>query len=101
MVVPKEGSVFQKNTINLVKGSKNPAGAALAFLVSFDEVVISLFLVGPRLTTLPVEVFRYVQDRADPQAAALSIVLIALSIGVMFLIERALSLRRILEYRTR
>ena len=35
------------------------AAAALAFLVSFDETVISLFLVGPRLTTLPVELFRY------------------------------------------
>lgn len=29
VVVPKEGSVFQKNTINLVKGSKNPAAAQL------------------------------------------------------------------------
>ena len=92
--------VFRRITLPLIQPGVI-AGAALAFLVSFDEVVISLFLVGPRLTTLPVEVFRYVQDRADPQAAALSVVLIALSVGIMLLIERALGLRRILEYRTR
>ncbi len=87
--------VFRRVTLPLIRPGVI-AGAALAFLVSFDEVVISLFLVGPRLTTLPVEVFRYVQDRADPQAAALSVVLIALSVGVVLLVERALGLRRIL-----
>ena len=34
------------------------AAATLAFLVSFDETVMSLFLVGPRLTTLPVALTR-------------------------------------------
>ena len=87
--------VFRRVTLPLIRPGVI-AGAALAFLVSFDEVVISLFLVGPRLTTLPVEVFRYVQDRADPQAAALSVVLIALSVGVVLLVEKALGLRRML-----
>jgi putative spermidine/putrescine transport system permease protein len=87
--------VFRRITLPLIRPG-GIAGAALAFLVSFDEVVISLFLVGPRLTTLPVEVFRYVRDRADPQAAALSVVLIALSVGVVLLVERALGLRRML-----
>ncbi len=87
--------VFRRVTLPLIRPGVI-AGAALAFLVSFDEVVISLFLVGPRLTTLPVEVFRDVQDRADPQAAALSVVLIVLSVGVVLLVERALGLRRML-----
>jgi putative spermidine/putrescine transport system permease protein len=73
------------------------AGAAIAFLVSFDEVVLTLFLVGPRLTTLPVEVFKYVQFRTDPLVAALSVVLVAISIGGMVLIERVLGLRRVLR----
>jgi putative spermidine/putrescine transport system permease protein len=73
------------------------AGAAIAFLVSFDEVVLTLFLVGPRLTTLPVEVFQYVQFRTDPLVAALSVVLVAISISGMFLIERVLGLRRVLR----
>jgi putative spermidine/putrescine transport system permease protein len=44
------------------------AAAALAFLASFDEVVVSLFLVGPRMTTLPIEIYQAVQYRADPKS---------------------------------
>lgn len=73
------------------------AGAAIAFIVSFDEVVLTLFLIGPRLTTLPVEVFNYVQFRTDPLVAALSVVLVAISIVGVVLIERALGLRRALR----
>lgn len=72
------------------------AGAAMAFLVSFDEVVISLFLVGPRLTTLPVQVFNYVNYRVDPQIAALSVVLIVLSLFIVVLIERCVGILRAL-----
>jgi putative spermidine/putrescine transport system permease protein len=64
------------------------ASAALAFLLSFDETVISLFLVGPRLTTLPVELFRYTQSRTDPLVAALSVALIAVTLVVVFAVER-------------
>jgi putative spermidine/putrescine transport system permease protein len=73
------------------------AGAAIAFLVSFDEVVLTLFLIGPRLTTLPVEVFFYVQTRTDPLVAALSVVLVVISLVGVVLIERALGLRRVLR----
>lgn len=72
------------------------AGAVLAFLVSFDEVVITLFLVGPRLTTLPVQIFRYVEYRTDPQVAALSVVLVVISMTGIVVIERLLGLRRVL-----
>jgi len=70
------------------------AAAALAFLASFDEVVISLFLVGPRLTTLPIEVFHYVQYRADPQLSALSVVLIGFTLVLILVIERSLGFLR-------
>jgi putative spermidine/putrescine transport system permease protein len=73
------------------------AGAAIAFIISFDEVVLTLFLIGPRLTTLPVEVYNYVQFRTDPLVAALSVVLVAISLAGVVLIERALGLRRVLR----
>lgn len=66
------------------------AAAALAFLASFDEVVISLFLVGPRISTLPIEIFHYVQYRADPQLSALSVVLIGFTIVLILIIERTI-----------
>jgi len=70
--------------------------AALSFLVSFDEVVLSLFLTGPRLTTLPVEIYRYVEFRTDPQIAALSVVLILITVGLVVLIERSVGVMRAL-----
>lgn len=88
--------VFWRITLPLVMPGI-VAGAAIAFIVSFDEVVLTLFLIGPRLTTLPVEVFNYVQFRTDPLVAALSVVLVAISVLGVVLIERALGLRRVLR----
>lgn len=85
--------VFWRVTLPLMRPALL-AAAALAFLASFDEVTITLFLVGPRLTTLPIEVFRYVQSHADPQISALSVLLIVLTIGAILLIERSLGLLR-------
>ena len=73
------------------------AGAVIAFLISFDEAVISLFVVGPNATTLPVEIYRYVEYRSDPQIAALSVVLIVISLLFVILLERLIGLRRALH----
>lgn len=70
------------------------ATAAITFLVSFDEVVISLFVVGPQLTTLPVALFRYVESRTDPLVAAVSTLLVALTLLVVIVLDRAVGLRR-------
>jgi putative spermidine/putrescine transport system permease protein len=64
------------------------AAGVLTFLVSFDETVISLFLVGPRLTTLPVEMFRYAEHTTDPLIAALAMSLIAFAALMVLLVER-------------
>ena len=61
-----------------------------------DSVVLSLFLTGPRLTTLPVEIYRYVEFRTDPQIAALSVVLILITVGLVVLIERSVGVMRAL-----
>lgn len=72
------------------------AAGALCFLVSFDETVISLFLVGPRLTTLPVEMFRYAENRTDPLVAALAMALILVALAVVLLVERLVGFSRAL-----
>jgi len=72
------------------------AAAALSFLVSFDEAVISLFIVGPRLTTFPVELFRMVEERNDPLTAAASVILVLATIVIVLLVERIAGLRRVL-----
>jgi putative spermidine/putrescine transport system permease protein len=66
------------------------AAGALAFLASFDEVVISLFLVGPQTTTLPIAIFRYLDYRADPQISALSVALIIFTLIIIVVVERTI-----------
>lgn len=85
--------VFRRVTVPLVAPAV-AASAALSFLVSFDEVVVSLFVTGPRLTTLPVAIFNYVDTRTDPLIAAVSVVLVVTTLAGVVVIERTLGLRR-------
>lgn len=75
------------------------AAAALSFLVSFDEVVISLFVVGPKLSTFPVEMFRYVENRIDPLIAASSTILILFTLACVLVLERSIGVARALGRR--
>jgi putative spermidine/putrescine transport system permease protein len=85
--------VFRRVTLPLMLPGMT-AAAALSFLASFDEVVITLFLVGPRLTTLPIEVWHAIQYRADPQISALSVALIAFTALLVVVVERSLGVLR-------
>jgi putative spermidine/putrescine transport system permease protein len=73
------------------------AAATLSFLLSFDETVISLFLVGPRLTTLPVTLFRYAETRTDPMLAALAVSLIVLTLIIVLVVDRFVGVTRALR----
>jgi putative spermidine/putrescine transport system permease protein len=53
------------------------AGAVFAFIISFDELVVTLFLAGPGLQTLPIRVFTFVQYNSTPVISAISTALIA------------------------
>lgn len=71
-----------------------------AFITSFDQVDVTIFLTGPRNNTLPVEMLHYVEEHQNPVLAAVSTMLIAFSallvvIGVFLL--RAQEYRRFLE----
>lgn len=59
------------------------AGAVLAFITSFDEVVVALFLSTPNLRTVPVQMFNTLQDVDPTVAAASTLVLTATSIVVL------------------
>lgn len=87
------GRVFWRVTLPLLLPGV-VATAAITFLVSFDEVVISLFVVGPQLTTLPVALYRYVEGRTDPLVAAVSTLLVGMTVLVVMLLDRAIGLRR-------
>jgi len=79
--------VFRTVTLPIAKPGIM-AGAIFAFIVSFDELVISIFLTGPRLSTLPVEIYNYLEFTSDPTLAAISVILILLTVIAVALLER-------------
>ena len=72
------------------------AGAMLAFVQSFDELIVSLFLTGPQLSTLPVKIYHYIEYNSDPTIAAISVVVVVISATVILLTERFVGLSRFL-----
>lgn len=69
------------------------AGAFFAFNISFDEAVLSLFLRRPGLTTLPVQIYGQLEFSPDPSVAAVSTVMIGLTIVLMVAIDRLLGIK--------
>ena len=61
-------------------------GALFAFLTSFDEALITLFLSGPFTRTLPVKIYQSVTQEFDPTVAAASVLLLAVSTLFMIVI---------------
>lgn len=59
------------------------AGSVMAFITSFDEVVLALFLAEPASPTLPVTIYSAVQLGFDPSVAAVSGLLVLLTMALM------------------
>ena len=55
------------------------AGALFSFIVSFDNVPVSIFLLGAGQMTLPVKIFTAIEYGVDPSIAAISTMLILLT----------------------
>jgi ABC-type spermidine/putrescine transport system permease subunit II len=68
------------------------AGSMLGFAVSFDEVVLALFLQGPNSITLPVRTFTAIQFELTPKIAASASLFIALALVALAL--QALAARK-------
>ena len=68
------------------------SGCILAFAMSFDDVVISLFVTGPTLSTLPIKVYTQIKTGVTPEINALcTMVLMVVIVGLFvysFLSER-------------
>jgi putative spermidine/putrescine transport system permease protein len=71
------------------------AGMLFAFIVSFDNVSVSLFLTNARTNTLPLAILNYVEYNFDPSVAAISTMLVVFSLGAALLVERLAGLRRV------
>jgi putative spermidine/putrescine transport system permease protein len=72
------------------------AGMLFAFILSFDNVSVSLFLTNVRTNTLPLAMLNYVEYNFDPSIAAIASMLVFFSLGSAVLLERMVGLKRLL-----
>ncbi|MBL4599883.1 MAG: ABC transporter permease [Rhizobiaceae bacterium] len=70
------------------------AAFILGFVTSFNQVPVSLFLSGPGVRTLPIDMLSYMEITYDPSVAALSALLAFLSVAIVFIAEKFLGFSR-------
>ena len=59
------------------------SGSLLAFAMSMDDVVISIFVNGPRISTLPVKVYTHLKTGVPPEIYALCTLMLAFTLAVL------------------
>ena len=59
------------------------SGSLLAFAMSMDDVVISIFVNGPKLTTLPIKVYTQIRTGVTPEINALCTVMLAFTVMIL------------------
>lgn len=70
------------------------AAFIIGFITSFNQVPVSLFLTGPGVSTLPIDMMAYMEFNYDPSIAALSGLLAFMSLAIVMVAEKLLGLSR-------
>lgn len=77
-------TTFRRVTLPLIVPGV-ASGALFAFVTSFDEVVIALYLKSPTLYTLPTKMYTSVTSEVDPTIAAASTVILVVTTTLILL----------------
>ena len=88
-------TVFRRMTLPMILPGIT-GGWLLAFINSFDELTMSIFVVSPATVTLPVRMYMYATESLDPMMAAVSALIVFLTLALMLLLDKAYGLDRIL-----
>lgn len=84
---------FRRVTLPLI-GRGVGAGAFLAFMASFDNVPVSLFLADERTEVLPIHLWQQIETNLDVRTAAVSGVIVIATLVLMLAAERFAGLTR-------
>ncbi|QRN85504.1 ABC transporter permease subunit [Clostridia bacterium] len=84
---------LRKITLPIIKPGLIVAGI-FAFIVSFDETTVSIFITGGRTITLPVRIFSQLEYGLDPTVTAVSSLLILMSVTALLLIGKVFGLEK-------
>ena len=91
-------NVFLRVTLPLILPGI-ASGWMLAFIQSFDEVTMTVFIASPGANTLPVRMFLYIQDNIDPLVTSVSAIVIAVTVVFMIAMDRLYGLDKLLSGR--
>jgi putative spermidine/putrescine transport system permease protein len=72
-------------------------GWLIAFINSFDELTMSIFVASAATQTLPVKMYNHIAHTIDPLLASVSTVLIVLTLALMMVLDRFYGLDRVLS----
>jgi putative spermidine/putrescine transport system permease protein len=84
---------FRRVTLPLISSGVG-AGAFLAFMASFDNVPVSLFLADERTEVLPIHLWQQIETNLDVRTAAASGVIVMATLILMALAEKLFGLTR-------
>ncbi len=71
-------------------------GWILAFITSFDELTMTVFIASPSTTTLPVRMYQHITETIDPLIASVSAVIIFITMAMMIVLDRIFGLDKLL-----
>ena len=84
---------FRRVTLPLIAPGLG-AGAFLAFMASFDNVPVSLFLADERTEVLPIHLWQQIDNSLDVRTAAASGLIVIFTLALMLIAERLAGLTR-------
>lgn len=83
----QHAQVFWRIVLPLVKPGLI-SGWVLAFITSFDEVTVTIFVASPSTMTLPVRLFNRITESTDPLVASVSTIMLVLAGAAMVMLDR-------------
>ncbi|GAA4088476.1 MULTISPECIES: ABC transporter permease [Actinomadura] len=86
--------VFWHVTLPAVRGAL-VGGGFFAFITSFDDLTVALFVVTTDLQTLPVRIFNYLQYDYDPTVTAIGTLMVLFAAVAVVVIERVVGVARL------
>ncbi|MCV9934796.1 ABC transporter permease [Boseaceae bacterium BT-24-1] len=88
-------AVFRRITLPMLASGISGAWI-MAFLLSFDELTVAIFVASTSVKTLPVWLFEKISWGLDPSACAASVLIIAGTFLAMLILDRIYGLERLL-----
>ena len=87
---PKTAAFFKVVLPNITSGISS--AFMLAFINSFNNIPVSMFLSGPGVSTFPSALMNYIEYNYDPTVSAVSVLLMAATVIIMVIVDRTLGI---------